>query len=603
MGMWRGGGGGPGMRMRMNPQKPKTSSWRLFVRAVGLFRPYLWPTGLLLVLIVGSAVLNLFPALIIGAIVNHAHRGGDISKIDLLFAGLLAAVLIAGLLDVASGYINQVIGQGVMVRLREALHDHLQKLSIHFFTQTRTGEILSRVTNDVTSVQQAVTGTFTDFVTNTITFGTSFVLMFLVEWRLALMAAVILPLFTWPTIRMGMIQRKLQLEYQEETARMAGHLEETLSISGMMLVKTFGRQEHEAGKFRESNYNLRSLSIRRLIAGRWFNFGTGLFGAIAPGVVYWFGGREAVGGHISAGEVVTFALLTTRVFQPFTAIARINTTLLTSLALFERVFEYMDLPVEVAEKPGAVSLKQADGRITFQNVTFSYVAGGAPAIRDMSFDIPAGKMVALVGPSGAGKTSVTYLIQRFYDPQQGTVRLDGHDLRDLTIESISRSVGAVLQDTYLFHSTLLENIRYGRLDATDAEVSDAAATAGLTDLVRRLPEGIETVVGERGYRLSGGEKQRVALARAILKDPRILVLDEATASLDSRLEREIREATAKLAETRTTVVIAHRLSTVVRADVILVLDEGRLVEQGTHDELLAHEGLYASLYREQFVVD
>jgi ATP-binding cassette subfamily B protein len=602
MGMWRGGGGGGGMggRSLRTPQRPKTSSWRIFRRAVGLFRPYAWATSGLLVLIIASAVLNLLPAVIIGAIVNHAHAGGDLGKINLLFGGLIAAVLFAGLLDVASGYINQVIGQGVMFRLRQSLHDHLQRLSIHFFTQTRTGEILSRVQNDVSAVQQAVTGTFTDFITNAITFGTALALMFAVEWRLALMALVILPLFTWPTMRMGMIQRRLMLQYQEETARMSGHLEETLSISGMMLVKTFGRQEHEAGKFRESNDTLRSLSIRRLIAGRWFNMGTSLFGAVAPGAVYWFGGRQVVGGDLSLGEVVTFAALTTRVFAPFTAIARINTTMLTSLALFERIFEYLDLPVEVEEKAGALSIPKAAGRLTFDHVTFSYVAGGTPALTDVSFDVAAGQMVALVGPSGAGKTSVTYLLQRFYDPQHGSVQIDGTDVRDLTIDSISRSIGAVLQDTYLFHTSLLENVRYGKLDATDDAVAEAAATAGLSDLVERLPEGIETVVGERGYRLSGGEKQRVALARAILKDPPILILDEATASLDSRLEREIREATAKLAETRTTVVIAHRLSTVVKADVILVLDHGRLVEQGTHEQLLAHEGLYASLYREQF---
>jgi ATP-binding cassette, subfamily B, bacterial len=401
-----------------------------------------------------------------------------------------------------------------------------------------------------------------------------------------------------------MIQRRLLRQWHEESARMSAHLEETLSVSGIMLVKTFGRQEHETGRFNESNLNLRSLAVRRMLAGRWFNMGMGLFGAVAPGVVYWFGGREIVGGgELQLETVVAFSIITQRVFTPFAAIARINTTVLTSLALFERIFEYLDLPVDVEETPGAVALSRPRGALRFDHVTFAYAQQAAPALDDVSFEIPAGKMAALVGPSGAGKTTVTYLLQRFYDPQQGAVLLDEHDLRNLTLHSLANAMGAVLQDTYLFHSSLLDNIRYGRLEASDGEARHAASIAGLDDLIERLPEGIETVVGERGYRLSGGEKQRVALARAILKDPPVLILDEATASLDSRLEREIREATVVLARDRTTVVIAHRLSTVMRADIILVLDHGRLVEQGTHEELLAANGLYALLYREQFALE
>jgi ATP-binding cassette subfamily B protein len=394
--------------------------------------------------------------------------------------------------------------------------------------------------------------------------------------------------------------RRLQREYQEESAEMTAQLEETLSVSGAMLVKTFGRQDYESGRFSQSNETLRALAIRRLMAGRWFNMATGLFGSLSVAAVYWFGGLAIVGGDVEIGAVVAFAVLAQRVFQPFQGIARINTTMLTSLALFERIFEYLDLPVEVDERPSAVELQRPAGRLSFEEATFSYVASSPPAIDAMSFEVEPGQMAALVGPSGAGKTTVTYLLQRFYDPQQGAVLLDGHDLRELTLESVSRAVGVVMQDTYLFHTTLGDNIRYGRLDATDDEVRTAASTAGLDDMIERMTDGLDTLVGERGYRLSGGEKQRVALARAILKDPPVLILDEATSSLDSRREREIREATELLARGRTTVVIAHRLSTVVKADVIFAIDEGRIVERGGHEELLALGGLYAALYREQF---
>ena len=588
------------MWSHLGQARPVGSKRWILRRTIGLFHPYRTRVMLLAVLIAITATLDLLPALLFAGIVDEMTGDGDGRRIAVLGSAAIAMVVASGLLGVLLGYINQIVGQGVMFNLRARLHDHLQRLSVRFFTATRTGEILSRITTDVNAVQQAVTGTFTDFLTNLTTLVVALALMFSLEWRLALLMAAILPLWTYPTVRVGWIQRRLQRQWQEQAAEMSAHLEETLSVSGVMLVRTFGRQDYEAGRFARANETLRSLSIRRLMAGRWFNMGAALFGSLSIVVVYWLGGLSVLAGEVTPGQVVGFAVLTQRVFGPFRGIMRINTTVLSSLALFERIFEYLDLPVEVSEKPDAVALRRPRGRLSFERVTFRYTDPAPPAIDEMTFEVDSGQMAALVGPSGAGKTTAAYLIQRFYDPQRGRVLLDGHDLRDVTLDSVSRAVGAVMQDTYLFHTTLAENIRYGRLEAGDDELRVAARTAGLDEMVERLPDGMETVVGERGYRLSGGEKQRVAIARAILKDPPVLVLDEATASLDSRLEREIREATARLAAGRTTVVIAHRLSTVVAADVIFVLDRGRIVERGRHHDLLARGGLYASLYREQF---
>ena len=591
------------MARHMAPPKLNVPKRVLGRRVAGLFRPYaMWMLVLVAVLSLG-VILDLRAVLVLGSMVDGMSSGTTLGALDGLIVLYVAMVLGSALLGVGESWVNQLIAQGVMHRLRSNLHDHLQRLSLRFYSSTRTGEILSRISTDVNGVQDALSGTFTDFLTNALTLIVAFVFMFRLDWRLALATLVVLPLWVYPTMRVGTRLRDLRRAWHEETARMSAHLEETLSVSGSMLVKTFGRQEHEAGRFGASNDALRDLSIKRLMTGRWFNMATTLFGALLPGLVYWFGGRAVLGGTLSVGTVVSFALLSQRVFGPFAGIARINTTLLSSLAVFERIFEYLDMPVEVEERPGAVRLTQSLGEVEFDQVSFSYQSHAThpiEAIDDVSFHIEAGQMVALVGPSGAGKTTVTYLMQRYYDPQRGIVRLDGHDLRDLTLDSMSATIGTVMQETHLFHSSLADNIRYGRLDGTDDEVHAAAVAAGLGGLIERLPDGLETTAGERGYRLSGGEKQRVAIARAILKDPPVLILDEATSSLDSRLEREIREATALLARGRTTIVIAHRLSTVMAADQILVFDRGEIVERGRHAELLARDGLYASLYREQF---
>jgi ATP-binding cassette subfamily B protein len=588
----------------LGTHSPESPAWPIFRRTLGLFRPFGRQIALVVLLIVCTATLANLPFLLLQRIVDAATaEGGDPEVVTTLVLWMVAMYLASALLGVARGYVNQLIGQGAMLNLRAMLHDRLQRVAVRFYTETKTGEILSRVTADINAVQDAVTSTFTMLLINLITLGVALALMFSLDWRLATIVTLALPLWVYPTLRVGNAQRKLMLQWRDEAARMSAHLAETLTVAGAMLVRSFGRQEHESARFDSSNQELRTLSIRRFVASRWFNTSTELFGSLAIAFVYWYGARAVMTGDLpSIGVVVAFAGLASRVFAPFRQIARIQTTALASLALFERIFEYVDLPVEVDEKPDALELGQPRGVLELENVGFSYAAEAArPAVDGVSFTVRPGEMVALVGPSGAGKTTLTYLVQRFYDPTAGRILLDGHDLRDLTRSTIANAVGVVPQDTALFHVSLADNIRYGKLDADDAAVRSAADRAGLSSLIDHLPRGLETVVGERGYRLSGGEQQRVAIARAILKDPPVLLLDEATAALDSRLEREIHAATLALARGRTTLVIAHRLSTVSAADTIYVMDHGRIVESGRHEDLVARGGLYALLHREQFV--
>jgi ATP-binding cassette subfamily B protein len=581
------------------PEKPKKA---VVFRAAALFKPYTARIIALLVLIAATALLELAPALLIGKIVDEPLSGSfDANTVLLLGLAVAGMYTLSAVLSVFVTLLNSTIGHDLIFTLRGMLHSHVQSLSQRFFTSARTGEILSRVGTDLSAIELAVTNSFMQMANSVMMIVIAVALMVSIDWRLATLGALVLLVWTLPTLKVGAYMRSLQKDWAQEGAKLYIRLEETMSISGAQLVRAFGREEYESARFNEASYELRKLAIRRRVATQLFESSTRFFGSMAIAFVFWIGSQWVADGQISIGAVVAFAVLTQKVFNPLSSLGQANLALIGSFALFERVFEYLDEPVDVADKADAVELMQPKGRVAFEDVSFSYDAAEGSALQNVDFSVAPGEMVALVGPSGAGKTTVTYMLQRFYDPSEGRITLDGYDLRDVTRGSISRAVGTVMQDTTLFHTTLAENIRYGRLDATDEEVMEAARAACLEELISRLPQGLDTVVGERGFRLSGGEKQRVSIARVILKDPPVLILDEATSALDSRLEREVREATAHLARGRATVAIAHRLSTVLEADAILVMAQGRVVERGTHDQLLAMDGLYASLYREQFL--
>jgi ATP-binding cassette subfamily B protein len=502
-------------------------------------------------------------------------------------------------------------------------------MSLRFFTQTRSGEIVSRFNSDVVGAQNAITGTIPSIVTNLVTLISTLVVMITIDARLTLLSVVVLPLFLIPTRRVARILRDIRRRAMEFNADLSSLITETLGINGALLVKTFGRQKQESDRFREINQNVRDIGVRRALVGRWFFMGLGISGAIGTALIYWAGGYLVMTDVLTIGTIVAFAAYLTRLYGPISSLTNVQVDFATSMVSFERVFEYLDLPVEIQDKPGALELSRVAGMVSFDNVSFSYIDGNGKeqieqvsqppdtpeqekvpvtiqdfsnqwALKDLTFEINPGELVALVGYSGAGKTTITYLLPRLYDPSDGIIFLDGHDIRDVTQESLANQIGMVTQETYLFHDTVRTNLLYARPEAHEDDIFHACQAANIHDFIQNLPEGYDTVVGERGYRLSGGEKQRLAIARVILKDPRILILDEATSHLDSHNEALIQEALAPLLAGRTSLVIAHRLSTILAADKILVLDRGQLVEQGTHETLLDQGGLYSELYETQF---
>ena len=558
-------------------------------------------TLLVLFCILVSALLGLIPPLLTREIIDRAIPARDGRLLDLLIAGMIGAPVISGLIGVWQNYLVTVLGQNVVFEIRTDMFERVIRQSLRFFTNTKSGEIVSRLQNDVGSVQGVVTGTLVNLISNALVAGTTLIVIFRLDWRLAFVATAVLPFFILPTRRVGQVRGKLARQTQELTAEITAAMQETLSVSGYLLTRLFGAHALEREKFRRRTAAVRDLQIRQSMVGRWFLMFILLFASVGPAVIYLVGGHEAIAGRITIGTIVAFVGYLGRLYLPATALVNAQVDVMSAASVFRRIFDYLDLPMEIADPPSPTRLEAPRGTLRFENVSFAYAGTGPPwTIEDVSFEVEAGRMVALVGPSGAGKTTIAYLATRLYDPSRGRVTFDGVDLRDLAMEDLSHWIAKVTQETTLFHATIAENLRYARPDATREDLERACRLAQVLDVVSALPQGFDTVVGERGYKLSGGERQRLALARVVLRDPRLLILDEATSSLDSRSEALIRDALEAVLAGRSSLVIAHRLSTVLRADRILVMEGGRIVESGRHAELLARSGLYATLYEQQF---
>ena len=580
--------------------KPTRITRVMLLRIAAYFRPY-WVQGLLtLITVAAISIIGLAPPLLIRAIIDVALPNGDTSLLAALVVAMVAAPTFGGLLGVLQTYLNAQIAQRVMFDLRNDLYQHLQSLSLRFFTGVKTGEVMSRLNNDVSGVSRVVGETMTQTVMQALLLVSTVVLMMSMEWRLAALSLVVVPIALASARRVGARRFELQHEMQRKQADLTAIMQETLNISGFVLMKAFARETWEALRFREKNGELMDVQIRAGMLGRWFRMLLTVLEALGPALIYFVGGYFVITGQMTLGTVIAFIALLSRLYGPMSNLANVHVEVMGSLALFERIFEYLDTEPDVSNAPDARPLPPPVlGRVSFRDVHFEYVPG-RPVLKGLDFDVEPGQLAALVGPTGAGKTTVTYLIPRFYDVTSGTVEIDGHDVRRLTLESIRAHVGIVTQETYLFNATVRENLRYARSNATDEEIDSACRAARLDSVIAHMPDGYDTLVGERGYRLSGGEKQRLAIARVLLKDPQILILDEATSSLDSETEAQIQAALGPLMQGRTTLAIAHRLSTVLAADRLLVLDGGRLVETGTHQELLARGGLYARLFDIQF---
>ena len=619
---------GWGSYIRFDDNEPRPNIDRATLkRVLSYASSYKVEMVVVLITIIVISILTVVPPLLMKGLIDTAIPDKNLTLVTLLGLGMVAVPLINGIVGVVQRRATAGMGEGVIFDLRRELYNHLQGMSLGFFTNTKTGELMSRLNNDVVGAQQAVTGTFVSLVANVLGAATVLVVMFGLEWRLTLLAVAMLPLFIFLARRVGKLLGEVARSQMDASAAMNAHMQETLSVSGSMLVKLFGRNDDERSRFSGNAGTVRDLGIRRAMIGRWFFVGIGILSALGTAAVFWVGSVMVINDIITVGTIVALSAYLGQLYGLLSGLSNARVEFETALVSFERVFEVIDLPHDIEEAAEPVTLDRVHGKVELSDVWFRYsdssqglqavkrygwrgvtevddpdsrMSSDGWTLKGVNLAAEPGQLVALVGPSGAGKTTTTYLVPRLYDASEGTVTIDGHDVRTLSFDTVAAAVGVVTQEPYLFHDTIANNIRYAKPDATDDEIREAAGIDNIDDFIMGLPLGYDTKAGERGYRLSGGEKQRVAIARVLLKDPRILILDEATSHLDAANEAMIQEALKRVMEGRTSLVIAHRLSTILAADEIFVIDHGEVVESGTHEELRAKGGLYAGLYETQF---